>query len=72
MKIYRAYYDSRNFSFQAFSRSKESAKFHLLQGLHEHTKQYNLEPDWYLYDGREDIYFQEITLDTPYRDGDIL
>jgi hypothetical protein len=72
MKIYRAYYDSRNFSFEAYSKSESQARAKLLEGLHKHGEQYKLDPDWYLYDGRDDIYTQEIDLDTFYRDRDTI
>jgi hypothetical protein len=72
MKIYRAYYDSRNFSFEAYSKSEKTARAKLLEGLHKHGEQYKLDPDWYLYDGRDDIYTQEIDLDTFYRDRDTI
>ena len=65
MKIYKAFYDSRNFSFEAYSQSKSSARFHLLTGLRRHTEQYNLEPNWFNEDGIE---YREYEMDTPYRD----
>ena len=65
MKIYYAFYDSRNFTFEAFSQSKSSARFHLLTGLRRHCEQYNLELDWFSEDGIE---YREYEMDTPYRD----
>lgn len=68
MKIYRAFYDSRNFSFEAYSQSKSSAKFHLLTGLRRHGEQYDLEPDWFMTGDEDGIEFYEYIMDTPHRD----
>lgn len=68
MKIYKAYYDSRNFSFEAFSRTKESALYHCKQGLLRHGEQYKLEPDWFMYDDLDCIEVAEYDIDHPYRD----
>ena len=65
MKIYRAFYESRNFTFEAYSQTKSSARFHLLTGLRRHGEQYNLEPNWFDEDGIE---FNEYEMDTPHRD----
>ena len=68
MKIYKAFYDSRNFTFEAYSQSKSSARFHLLTGLRRHGEQYNLEPDWFMIDGHDGIEYREYEMDTPHRD----
>lgn len=68
MKIYRAYYDSRNFSFEAYSQSKTSARFHLLTGLRKHGEQYDLDPDWFMFGESDGIEVVEFNMDTPYRD----
>ena len=70
MKIYRAYYDSRNFSFEAYSQSKSSARFHLLIGLHKHADQYNLDSNWFMIGESDGIEIDEYTMDAPYRDRD--
>lgn len=72
MKIYKAFYDSRNFSFEAYSQSKSSAKHHLLEGLRRHTEQYGLEDDWYMFGDSDGIEFVEYELDKPYRDCSVI
>jgi hypothetical protein len=69
MKIYRANYESRNFSFEAYGKTKENAKASLMIGLLRHMHQYDLDPDWYYED---DISVVEYQLDTPYRDYSII
>jgi hypothetical protein len=69
MKIYKAWYDSRNFSFEAFSDNAEKAKATLIKGLRKHGKQYNCEPNWWY---KEDVCVLEHKLNTPYRDKDTI
>jgi hypothetical protein len=69
MKIYRAYYDSRNFSFEAYSESEYKARAKCLEALKTHAYEYKLEDDWFMFgdsDGIECILYK---LDTAYRDG---
>jgi hypothetical protein len=68
MKIYRAYYDSRNFSFEAYSKSEAQARAKCLEALQLHTKQLNLEPDWFMFGDVDGIECDDYDLDTPYRD----
>ena len=68
MKIYRAYYDSRNFSFEAYSKSEAQARAKCLEALQLHTKQLNLEPDWFMFGDVDGIECDHYELDTPYRD----
>ena len=68
MKIYRAYYDSRNFSFEAYSKSETTARAKCLEALQLHTKQLNLEPDWFMFGDVDGIECDQYQLDTPYRD----
>lgn len=68
MKIYRAYYDSRNFSFEAYSKSEAQARAKCLEALQLHTKQLNLEPDWFMFGDVDGIECDSYDLDTPYRD----
>ena len=68
MKIYRAYYDSRNFSFEAYSEDEGVAKSNVLKALRIHTKQCNLEPDWYMFGELDGIEADEYELNKPYRD----
>jgi len=69
MKIYRAYYDSRNFSFEAYSGTEAQARAKCLEALQIHTKQCDLEPDWFMFfDNVDGIECDDYELDTPYRD----
>ena len=74
MKIYRAYYDSRNFSFEAYSKSEKTARAKCLEALQLHTKKFShrLEPDWFMFGEEDGIECDEYQLDTPYRDRSAL
>ncbi len=69
MRIYRANYESRNFSFEAYGKTEQDAKTALMVGLLRHMHQYNLEADWYYEDDISVVGYQ---LDTPYRDYSII
>ena len=69
MKIYRASYESRNFSFEAYGKTESDARAALMIGLLRHMDQYNLEPDWYY---KDDIFVVEYQLNTPYRDHSVI
>jgi hypothetical protein len=69
MRIYRANYESRNFSFEAYGKTKEDAKASLIIGLLRHMHQYNLEAEWY---HNDDISIVEYQLNAPYRDYSII
>jgi hypothetical protein len=68
-KIYRANYESRSFSFEAYGKTADDSKAALMVGLLRHMHQYNLEADWYY---KEDIFVVEYELNAPYRDGSII
>lgn len=72
MKIYRAYYDSRNFSFEAYSLEEALARFNVLVALRKHTKQCNLEPDWFMFGDADGIEVDDYELNKPYRDRSII
>ena len=72
MKIYRAYYDSRHFHFEAYAETKKKAHAILLAGLKEHGKQYNCEPDWFMYGDSDCIDVVEYVLGKAYRDCDFI
>lgn len=65
MKFYRARYESTNFEFEGFAHTKEQAVATLKRGLKLHTKQYDLEKDWYTPD---DINVDAFEFGVPYRD----
>ena len=64
-KIYKGIYESRNFLFEAFSLTKEGAEKQIRKALKDHTKQFDLEKDWFHDD---DIFVVEYKLNTSYRD----
>ena len=64
-KIFKGAYESRNFSFEAFSLTKEGAEKQIRKALKDHTKQYDLEKDWFCED---DIFVVEYKINTGYRD----
>lgn len=53
MKIYKAFYESRSFDFEAFGQTEIEAVDALVIGLLQHTKLMSLEPDWWSLDGIE-------------------
>ena len=72
MKIYRAYYDSRNFSFEAYAETKAKAHAILLTGLKQHGKEYNCEPDWFMFGDADGIEIAEYETGKAYRDRDLI
>lgn len=64
-KIYKGIYESRNFLFEAFSTTKEGAEKAIRKALKDHTKQFDLEKDWFC---EEDIFVVEYKFNTSYRD----
>jgi hypothetical protein len=72
MKIYRAYYDSRNFSFEAYSKNDDTAIETVLEALRIHTEQCDLEPNWFMFGDQHGIEVDEYKLNTPYRDRSIV
>jgi hypothetical protein len=74
--MYKAIFDSWNFSFEAYHENEILAIEHLKLGLNNHAKQYNLENDWW-HEYQGDIYAVEIKLGTPsfnscYRDNHLI
>jgi hypothetical protein len=72
LKIYKAYYDSRNFSFEAFADTEAKAHAILLAGLKKHGKQYKCEPDWFMFGDVDGIEVVEYELGKAYRDSSII
>jgi hypothetical protein len=51
MKFYRAFYDSRSFSFEAYGKTRDEAHKLMVKGLRKHTKNYDLpNNDWWYED----------------------
>ena len=63
--IWRAWYESRSFDFEAYAATKPAAKTALLRALNEHGSQYNLDDDWFEAD---DIGTLSFDLGAGYRD----
>lgn len=72
MKIYKAYYDSRNFSFEAFAATRAEAHAILLAGLKKHADQYKCEPDWFMFGDADGIEVVEYEVGKAYRDCSII
>jgi len=69
MIMWRAVYESTNFSFEAYGKTEMEARETLLSGLAIHAKQYSCEPDWFF---SNDIYIYKIETLVPYRDRSVL
>ena len=67
--MWRAIYESTNFSFEAYGKTEMEAKETLILGLNIHAKQYICEPDWFF---PGDIYAYPIETLVPYRDRSVL
>jgi hypothetical protein len=67
--IYRAFYESRSFTFEAYSTEELHAKICLIDVLESHGKQYECEPCWWG-GNLDDLSIQKITLGVGYRDGE--
>lgn len=74
MKIFLALYVSRHFEFEAFAATSEEAITVLKQGLDAHTKQYNLDPKWWVLSDPEldSLEVHEYELGVAYRDREPL
>lgn len=64
--IYLATMESRSFSFAAVGKTKKEAIAALIRGLDAHTRQFNLDPEWYSVE--DDIGCTPMDLGQPYRD----
>jgi hypothetical protein len=66
MWIWKAEYESRNFSFAAYGSSKKHALDTLYIGLDVHKAQCKLEQDWF---SKDDISCEKYGIGIAYRDG---
>lgn len=69
MRIYKAQYDSRNFTFEGFGKTKAEALATLDKALEIHTKNRDLEEDWFY---EEDIFVVEFQIGLPYCDNELI
>ena len=65
MKIYRSYYDSTHFCFEAYGLTKEEAKNQIIKGLKIHAQNYTIPDDWW---NDDDIGVYEVQTGKAYRD----
>jgi hypothetical protein len=68
--IWRAWYDSRSFSFEAYGFSEAEARDALRAGLDQHARDYShrgVAADWY---DADDIIAAEYRIGAAYRDGE--
>ena len=68
MKIYRARYESRNFSFEALGSTKSQALDAIYEGLKTHAEQYGLAAEWWR-EFENDLFVYEVTIGVCLRDG---
>jgi hypothetical protein len=68
-KIYRAYYDSKSFTFEAFGNTEHEAIDSLVIGLIQHTSQYKLSPEWWQFEGIE---LMDYSIGLAYRDNEMI
>ena len=69
--MYIAKFQSPNFSFEAYGNSKDQAIDSIKKGLDIHTKQYDLDHDWW-HKWQEDIYVIHVKVGQAYRDNELL
>jgi hypothetical protein len=67
----KAWYQSRNFEFTAYGQTTAHAVNALKRGLDQHTKDYDLDPDWW-HRFENDIVTEYIQLNRAYRDSELL
>jgi len=68
-KLHLASLESRNFTFKAFGETKKQARQTLIDGLHIHAQQYDIDRNWWVDYG---IYYEEVEAGTAYRDSEAL
>ena len=64
--LFLATMESRSFSFQALGETRQQALDALVKGLNAHTRQFNLDPDWYSVE--DDLGCTALELRHAYRD----
>ena len=67
----KATYESPNFTFTAYGQTTSHAINALKKGLDQHTKDYDLDNDWWKR-FENDIYTEYIELNKAYRDSELL
>lgn len=65
--IYRARYETKHFSFEAFGDTKTGAEAALRLGLKHHANQHNIAWGW---EGDDEFQFDEILMGAAYRDNE--
>lgn len=67
----KATYESANFTFTAYGQTTAHAVNALKRGLDQHTKDYDLDSDWW-HKFAADIYTEHIQPNRAYRDSELL
>jgi hypothetical protein len=67
----KASFESPNFTFTAYGQTTAHAVNALKRGLNQHTKDYDLDADWW-HKWENDIYTEYIQLNKAYRDSELL
>ena len=67
----KATYESPNFTFTAYGQTTAHAVNALKRGLNQHTKDYDLDNDWWKR-FENDIYTEYIELNKAYRDSELI
>ena len=67
----KATYESRNFTFTAYGQTTAHAVNALKRGLDQHTRDYDLDPDWW-HQFKNDIVTEHIQPNRAYRDSELL
>jgi hypothetical protein len=69
MKIYKGSYDSRNFSFEGYGKTRAEALATVHLALEIHTNNYDLEEGWFY---PEDVCVEEYEIGLPYCDRNLI
>jgi hypothetical protein len=63
--------ETSNFSFSAYGENEYQAEIALVEGFHQHAKQYGISHNWW-HELACDIYTREILINRAYRDRELI
>jgi len=70
MKLYKTSLETRNYSFEVFSTTRQESKKKMKAGIRKHCEQFDISYVEFLSDYKQSEWFtDQIILNTPYRDG---
>ena len=70
MKLYKTSLETRNYSFEVFSTTRQESKKKMEAGIRKHCEQFDISYVEFLSDYKQSEWFtDQIVLNTPYRDG---